>query len=91
MDIQAKYVSSVVDTLLREGAKRATKYMFPKLIIRATQPTFGGKLRRNGDNIDVRLTIGRPNFAERAYIEKLVKAGEPFPVKKIALKFPKLK
>ena len=34
------------------------------------------------------LTCGKPNFAERAFVKKAVKAGEPFPVRKVQLKFP---
>jgi len=38
------------------------------------------------------LTIGRPNYAEREFIKLCKKAGEPFPVKKMQLKFyPKKK
>lgn len=33
------------------------------------------------------VTIGEPNFAERRFIAQCIKAGEPFPVKKVQYKF----
>jgi hypothetical protein len=33
------------------------------------------------------FTIGKPNYEEREFIKKCKKAGEPFPVKKIQVKF----
>ena len=33
------------------------------------------------------LTTGQPNFEARIFIKKAIKAHEPFPVKKIQLKF----
>ena len=33
------------------------------------------------------LTFGKPNFVERRFIQKCIKAGEPFPAKKIQLQF----
>jgi len=33
------------------------------------------------------LTFGKPNFVERRFIQKCIKAGEPFPAKKTQLQF----
>ena len=49
------------------------------MIIRGTRT----KIFRSTDNIEIILTIGKPNYLEREFIKKCVKAKEPFPVKKI--------
>lgn len=64
---------------------KATKYISPKEIVRATRKTYGKKIRHG--NIEIHLTIGRPNYAEREFIKLCQKAGEPFPIKKIQLKY----
>lgn len=83
-----KYVERIVLELLDERAWKATKYISHKQIVRATQ-----RLGRHGrlgtrDRADIVLTIARPNYAERKFIKNLMKAGEPFPVKKVQLKYP---
>lgn len=63
----------------------ATKYLSPTLVVRCTRPRF-----KRGN--DVRLgqfvvTVGRPNYEAREKIKLFKKAKEPFPVKKVQLKF----
>ncbi len=82
-------VGQVVQTLISNEARRATKYISEKLVIKATRRFLRGKFHR--DNIEIFLTIGRPNYLERDFVKKCRKAGEPFPVKKIQLKFPSKK
>ena len=74
--------------LLREGAYKATSYQSEKLVINATIRLTRGKLPRKNENLDIVVKIGRPNFAERKFIKDCKRAGEPFPVKQIQLKFP---
>ena len=86
-----KYVERTVIELLDARARSAVKYISPKQIVRATQ-----RLGRNGrlgtrDHADIVLTIGRPNYVERKFIKACLKAGEPFPVKKVQLKYPPTK
>lgn len=54
----------------------------------ATRICFGGKLPRKGSKIEVVLTHGRPNYAQRQFIRRCQRAGEPFPVRKVQLRFP---
>ena len=81
-------IAAVTETLLTlRDVKRATKYVTPKLIVRATK-----RNRRKYENFEVILTVDRPNYLETKFIKALVKAGEPFPVKKVQLKYwPKKK
>ena len=76
--------NNVIEAVLTGKVVRATKYISPKEIIRATRTRFHGKIT-NG-NIEISLTIGRPNYLEREFIKLCQKSGEPFPVKKIQLK-----
>ena len=77
------YYDEVVGCILQGGVIKATKFISPKEIVRATRTktTFGKK-----DNIEITLTIGRPNFLEREFIKDCQKAGEPFPVRNIQIK-----
>ena len=88
----AREVSSVVNAVTIGGAFTATKYISPKLIVRATR-RWGRKHKADlgtvnrSPSLDIVLTISRPNYLEREFIKAARKAGEPFPVKKIQLKF----
>lgn len=83
----AKAVAEVLTTLINSKAKTATKYMSPRETIRMSQMTFKGKLQKG--NLEIRITIGRPNYQAREFIKTALKAKEPFPIKKVQLKFPK--
>ena len=75
----------VVEAVLETGAYKATKFLSAKETVKATRRRF----RRGGGRItEVLLTVGRPNYAERQFIKKAQAAGEPFPIKKVQLKFP---
>ena len=75
--------------LFSEGAYKATKFLSPKLVVTASRRWAKQKIDKRDKRAEVLLKIGRPNFQEREQICQLVKAGEPFPVSKILLKFPK--
>ncbi len=88
------HFDKVITALVENNATKATYFISPKLIARASRKTYLGKsgkrhLPRKTDNLEILLTYGRPNYQEREFIKKCIKAGEPFPVKKIQLKFQK--
>lgn len=84
-------VSQTVEALLRSGAWKATKFLSKKQIVRASIKTFNRKISKVG-NVEIILTLGHPNFAERKFLKLCKKAGEPIPVKKVQLKYlPKKK
>lgn len=83
-----RYVTEVIKELIAKGAHTAIKYVSPKEVVKATRRLSLGRIRANETNLDVVLTMGRPNFAARKFIKQALKAGEPFPVKKILLTFP---
>lgn len=70
-----------------EGVVKATKYLNPKLVVRATRTLYGKRLPAKNQNIEITLTIGRPNYVEREFVKACLKAGEPFPVKRTIIKF----
>lgn len=76
-------VAKVVAALVDSGARTATKYISPTERVRATRRH---RPRRGARNVDIVLTIGRPNYADRAFIKKCAAAGEPFPVRRVQLK-----
>lgn len=79
-------VALAIQTVLSTGAHCATKYVSPKHVVKVTQRLLGGKPSLK--NLDFVVTIGRPNYADSKFIKQCIKAGEPFPVKKLRLKFP---
>lgn len=88
MNLQSE-VGKVVGTLLAANAKRATKYLSTKETIVAARVLYNGKIDKRDRSTTVVVTFGSPNFESREFIKRAKKAGEPFPVKKIQLKFPK--
>lgn len=82
-------LEQVVEALLYNKARCATKFVSEKEVIRAVRPCYRGKLPRKTSNLEIVLTHGRPNYKERQFIRRCKKAGEPFPVKKIQLRFSK--
>lgn len=82
-----QYLDQVVDALLENNLRRATKFVSPTKVINAHRIVYGNPKTKKVDRrlavIDIRLKIGAPNFHERKFIKDCIKAGEPFPVKKI--------
>jgi len=89
-EIDTKWIATVTATLIaNKDAKSAIKYLSEKLVIKAT---WHNKPKANNRGETMIVTFGQPNYREVSYIKSLKKAGEPFPVKKIQLKFyPKKK
>lgn len=82
----AKMCGEVIEALLSApGIVRATKYAHELETIKATRRTFR-RAKGKPFSEEIIVTVGRPNYAERAFIKQCKKAGEPFPVKKIQLK-----
>lgn len=78
----------IVDELLESGAYRVTRYLSPKLVIRATRVGGKNKLPRE---IYVSVKIGAPNYLESRIVKACVKAGMVFPLASDYHTFPKKK
>ena len=78
------WTGEVVNWCAYGDVVKATKYVSPKLVVRAVRTRYHNKIVKG--NIEISLTIGRPNYLEREFIKKCQKVSEPFPVKKIQIK-----
>ena len=75
--------------LSMDGAVKATKYLSPKLVIKATRKRFKGKIVKRNGIAQIVFTVGAPNFSERDFIRVAKKAKLPFPVRRIQMRFTK--
>jgi len=89
MKIPRKIFSILAEIILEGGAIKATKYYDEKTVVRASRKLFGGKIDKRSRITEILFKIGYPNFEERVFIKKCKKVNEPFPIKKIQLKFIK--
>ena len=86
----SRHFGRVAAALLNSGAREATLYLSPTLTVRATRPLYRahGKVEdRRASRADVHFTAGAPNYRSRQFIKKCLRVGEPFPVRKIQLRF----
>jgi len=81
-------VGKVLEALTTNNAYKAACYLSDKLVVRMSRKLYRGKFKSKIANEEIILIIGKPNYEQREFIKQCKKAGEPFPVKKIQLKFP---
>ena len=82
-------IIKAVQAVLSSNARQAVVYESPTLIVKATR-----QFRADKRNIreTILLTVGRPAFRQAQFVKACKKAGEPFPVKKVQLRYwPKKK
>ena len=85
MQIPRSAVSAVVMAVLEcPDLRRATKYLDDHTTVKCTRQRPFDKRERQET---VLVTMGKPNYAERNFIKNCKIVGEPFPVKKIQLKW----
>jgi hypothetical protein len=92
MQVGRQVFGQLAECILDGGAYKATKYFGDKLTVKATRKLFkynGRKVDNRRKAVEIMFTIGPPNYEEREFIKKCFAAGEPLPVKKIQLRFPK--
>ena len=75
-------IARAVACLLETGSRKAIVYVSPKQTVKATLRL---RPRANARSVELVLTLGRPNYAERLFIKDCLAAGEPFPVKRVQL------
>lgn len=87
---RGEQIKKTVDALLANGAWKAALFLSPTEVVRATRTFY--RRRRGGfdaKRIEVKVTIGRPNYQERDLVKAFKRADETFPVRKVQLKFRK--
>lgn len=77
-------VDRVISVLMAGDARRATLFISPREVVSACRRHRRNRRDRSEDFV---LKVGAPNYAERAFIVSCRKAGEPFPLKKVQVKF----
>lgn len=60
----------IIGELLRNGAKRATHFITNKEIIRVVRTSYSFNGKFGGGNIELTITRGKPNYAEREFVKK---------------------
>lgn len=89
MKVPRNAIARAVETVLETGCRKATVYLGSKTVVKCTARHRPDKREKAPSFV---LTIGAPNFVERRFIRLCKKAGEPFPVRKVQIKFwPKKK
>lgn len=73
----------VIDALVMNDVKSAVHYESSKLVVKAT---WRHKPKARNTREECVVTFGVPNYLERKFVKLLLKAGEPFPLKKVQLK-----
>lgn len=87
--IDSRWFCAVCAALANSDAKTATKIVNEKTTVKAT---WRRKPSNRNSREEIVITFGAPNYADRIFIKKCKKAGEPFPVKKIQFRtYPKNK
>lgn len=64
--------------------KTVTWYRSPTSTVRISKKH---KHKKNAYNPSYIVTVGKPNYASKLKVKTYIKAGEPFPVKKLEFKY----
>jgi len=84
-----KGIDKLFQTMLTGNFRQAVKYVSPTLTVKVTRRVFkycGRKPDKRDSRADFVVTIGSPGYLERKFIKLALKAGEPFPIKKVQVK-----
>lgn len=74
-DARLQAIYEVCWEILLGGAHKATKYVDDKMTVKATRKLYKGRWKP-GEVIDIVLTIGKPNYEERANIKRARKMDQ---------------
>ena len=74
--LESKIIGQTVKDLLYYQAQYATYFGSKNFIVRATRKLYKGKMLPG--NIEVTLTIGRPNYKEREFIKRFDPVGATY-------------
>ena len=76
MDERSAVFSELAECILIGGAYKATRFLGPKLTVKATRKRYKGKIDKREKQIQIMFTAGPPNYEEREAIKRAKKAGE---------------
>lgn len=66
----------IIEEVLRNDAKKATYFITNKEIIRVVRTSYSYNGKFGGGNVELTITRGKPNYAEREMVKKLGKNTE---------------
>ena len=82
--LNGKLYAEILDWVVSGKAIKVTKWMTNNHIIRATRTRYGGKF--NNKNVEITLSICKPNFAEREWLKNTQDKNVKFPLKGVVVK-----
>ena len=84
MNKELNYLAAMIAAFIDRNVRTATKYVSPGYTMRLSlvRPP-----DRRAKSRTFSLTLGTPNYAGREFVKACKRAGEPFPVEKVQLKF----
>ena len=88
MKITRQGISDVVIPILEIGAKKVIKLFDEKTRIKGTRKLYGGKVDKRHKSVDIVLTVGPPNWAERKMIQNALKTDKGFLKNRSLVIFP---
>lgn len=80
-------IAKTTKALLANEARSATLVLSEKQTVVVTRRRYGKNKRFDRYVLDLVVTVGRPNARNREFIQRAKVAGEPFPIKRIQLRF----
>ena len=87
--VDPKYFAMVCSAIQATGAKTVIKIIDEKTVVKAT---YRFKPKGGNNREELVVTFGAPDYRTAQFIKRCKQAGEPFPVKKVQLRFwPKKK
>lgn len=76
MDERSTVFAELAEEILVNGAYKVTKFLNPKLTIKATRKRYDGKVHYKEKQIQILFTIGPPNYEERDMLKRAKKFGD---------------
>lgn len=92
MSVPRNIFGQLAEVIIEGGARQAIKYLSPTEVVKATAILYKGRKHdRREKHRSILFTLGVPGYREQESIKRYKQAGEPFPVKKIQIRWPKKK
>lgn len=84
MNLQERCAVDEVIGMIEGDVCRATKFLSPTTIVRAVRKVYRGKF--SAGNMEIILTVGKPNYQEREFIKVCKEKKCLFPVDEVRIK-----
>lgn len=81
---ELSYLTRMIAAMIDPKLRTATAFIAPDYTMRLSRVS--RHQRKNGRSRTFSLTLGKPNFEAQQFVKACVKAGEPFPIKKLKLR-----